>query len=123
MSFAFEILWPAKKLQFSLINVKYFFTFVTNFHSHLLNYSFKQSNSFDKLDQLFISFKMIYDMAIFEKKFFLSYQRSKFNFYPSPMKTPAYGNVYPRFSDSYRTSLASSAGFVSQLENSYGTYS
>ena len=122
MSFLFEMLWPAKKLQFSLINVTYFFIFVTNFHSHLLNYSFKQCSSFDKLDQLFISFKMIY-MTIFEKAFFLGYQRSKVNFYPSSMKTTAYGNVYPRFSNFYRTSLGSSAGFVSQLKNSYGTYS
>ena len=121
MSFAFEILWPAKKLQFSLINFAYFFIFATNFHSHLLDHSFKQCGSFDKLDQLLISFKMIYNMTIFEN-FFLSYRRSKVNFYPFPMKTPAYDNVYLRFFNSYRTSLASSAGFVSQLENSYGTY-
>ena len=117
MSFVFEILRPAKKLQFSLINITYFFIFVTNFHSNLLNYSFKQCSFFDKLDQLFISFKMKYNMTKLKKNFFLSYQRSKVNFYPSPMKTPAYDIVYPRFSDSYRTSLASSVVFVSQLKN------
>ena len=38
------------------------------------------------------------------------------------MKAPAYYNVYPRFSNSYRTSLANSSGFVRQFENFYVTY-
>ena len=72
MSFVFEILRPAKKLQFSLINVTYFFIFVTNFHSHLLNFSFKM-----------ISFKMIYNMTIFEK-FFFELPEVKGQFLPLP---------------------------------------
>ena len=62
---------------------------------------------------------MIYNTTIFEKKskiFFLGDQRSKAKFYPSPTQTPEYDSVYPRFSDSFRTTLASSGGFVSQLE-------
>ena len=63
-------------------------------------------------------------MTIFEIFFFFEGPEVKGQtFTPPPTKTPAYGNVYPRLSDSYRTSLASSRGFVSQLENSYGTYS
>ena len=113
-----KCLWPAKKLQFSLINVTYFFIFVTNFHSHLLNFSFKQCSSFGKLDQLFISFKMIYNMTIFEKKFFLSYQWSKVNFYPFPIK-PQHMTMSTQDFLTRMEPLASSAGFVSQLKNSY----
>ena len=36
------------------------------------------------------------------------------------MKIPGYDNVYSRFYDSCKTSLASSAGFVSQLKNPAG---
>ena len=88
MSFLFEMLWPAKKLQFSLINVTYFFIFVTNFHSHLLDYLFKQCSSFDKLDQLFISFKMIYNMTIFGKKFF-ELPKIKGRYLPLPYENPS----------------------------------
>ena len=62
-------------------------------------------------------------MTIFEKNskiFFLGDQRPKVKFYPSPTQTPEYDSVYPRFSDSFRTTLARSGGFVSQLEISYG---
>ena len=99
MSFVFEIFWPAEK--FFLINITYFFNFGTNFDSHFLKFSFKQSSSFGKLDQLFISFKMIYNMTIFENKSFFELPKVKGQFLPIPMKTPAYDNVYPRFSDSY----------------------
>ena len=58
-------------------------------------------------------------MTIFEKKFFLSDQRSKVKFYASPTQTPAYDSVYPRFFGSFRTTLASSGGYVSQLKISY----
>ena len=54
------------------------------------------------------------------KKFFLSDQRSNVKFYPSPTQILAYDSVHPRFSDSFRTTLASSGGFISQLEISYG---
>ena len=60
---------------------------------------------------------MIYNMTIFEKIFFLSNLRSKVKISSSPYENPAYDSVYPRFFDSFRTTLASSVGFFSQTQN------
>ena len=52
----------------------------------------------------------------------MSNQKSEVKISLSPYENPRYNTVYPIFFDSFRTILARSVGFVSQLEISYGSY-